>query len=576
MTRLEWRQSLPLDTQCSPLYLQVLSTGTNNFVVVCNTETSMGYHVVSSSADLFQLLSLQIPDTLITDLIIGGFKPFLQPESDAFVYIRNGELMFATLFDGQAAVYIDLSYDTSCDVVVSVYPLPKPIEGQFRFILDCQQQQEPGTILRYKVTLPSTGQYYPESVHLLPMALASGTPISSLDSEYFAIVQETTIAIVRTEYPGTYRVHSFHHQLRDVTFMDTDVPTLAVVIPGQNHMLLQVEPFLTDYNTSTIELVGSPAFCPNQSHCLPHNIMMLPQANLFFTFTTTAMVGVSARYYNLLIYDLDNPRSALLEIQNLAVAPSAVLPKDISLVFPSTTTSMYQSTASLYQSEPTHKHMVSQTVPYHTSTTPALSESTSVHTLISNTRNTVSSTITVSDVPKSSSSAIRQTPTLNDSKDDKQLLSSNFRGTVTIIFSALVLVLLLVLVTSFLILIVRRQHRSSSRSTDGDHTLPYPTTLRDEEKMLPPPSLTNDSKPPSSAVINATNPTSLQGNDGIQVNTVSVPATQDSPVSRPDSVQLVTLDLKGSARTLTSSGDSSGVSSAASTPSTTSGGELKP
>ena len=206
-SQFKWNQSLALDVVCRPHYLQVLSVEPDAFVVVCNTLSSFGYHVIAGSSELFQIHPLQVPTIHITDLIVGSFKPFLQPETDAFVYIKDGELTFGTFFDGQASLPIILDYDTLRDSVVSVYPLPKSIQGRFRFILDCLQQNT-AEMLRYKITL-SPDPSFPDSVHLLPSTLAYGTAISSLDSEYFAIVHNTSIAVVRTEQTTVFRVQYF-------------------------------------------------------------------------------------------------------------------------------------------------------------------------------------------------------------------------------------------------------------------------------------------------------------------------------------------------------------------------------
>ena len=569
-SQFEWRQSLALDTTCSPLFIQPLSRGTDNFIVVCNTTSTIGYHIISISEGLFQLhsSSLQISDTDITDLIVGSFtEPFRQQESDALVYIKNGELTFATLFDGQAALPIFLDYDTDCHPtsVIGIYALPKPTQGKFRFILDCRQQAS-SAILRYKITMSLIEPEYPESVNLLPTALALGTPIASPDSEHFAIVQSTTVAVVRTEQTGTYRVHTFSSELRDVSFADFAAPTLVIVSPGQNHMILQVDPFLTDYNTSVVELAGSPAFCPNNSHCLPHGVLHTP--NLVLTVTASTTPDGDARYFNLNIYDVLFPSTPVVRIENLAVQPNVVLPIiDISPSLPATssTTLSLPHTTSAPTGTTIPPLSASQTslIPTDYDSTTQLSVYFSTHSGTGGTRNLVFTTSSVSErFHKSSSSEITQTPTLSDK--GTQFMPLRLTGVVTFVFCALVFVLLLVVVLSLLIITLRRRHRNST--LQNSH---YTTTYHDEEKSVPTLLSDNDSRPPSSTSISATNPTTTaSGAEKIEVNTVSVAETQDGPVSRPSSGQLVTLDLKGSARTLASSGgSSSGVSSAAGSPS---------
>lgn len=533
--------------------MQLLSANLDTFIVVCMTPTSFGYQVVSSSVELFTIHSLVLPDSDITDLIFGSYKPFLLPESDAFVYIRNGELTFGTLFDGRASLPIFLDVDTNCgpNAIVNIYPLPKAIQGKFRFILDCLQQKT-DLLLRYKVTLSLEDPSFPDSVHILPTALATGTPISSPDSEYFVIVQDTSIAAVRTEQTGTYRVHSFQYALHDVSFTDSVVPILAIVSPGHDHVLLYLDRFISDYNTSVIELADTPAFCPNQSLCLPHNMAASADSDLFFTFTAnyTAEDQGSTRYFHLIVHNITLPSKPLLKIHNLALQPKIALPRDISWIFPSTSSS---TSMHLYQSTlvPSPTYSLSSSIP---GSLLAYSQSTAVHFSSTVVDGTSLSEHTASKSHGSSSTAVIPTPNDNSDKDNK-LLPINFTSTVAI-FCALVVVLLLVIVLSLLIITLRRQARRPKDNTF--HAASY------EEKFsqMLSPSPTGD---PSAAV---------NTDDSVPVNAVSVAETNPSPVSRSSSGQLVTtaltLDLKGSSRTL-DSGKSSGASSAAGSPSTCSG-----
>lgn len=565
-TRVNWTQSLTLDAECTPLYIQALSTGPDSFIVVCTTPTSLGYQVISSSSGVFQLQSLLTPDSDVSDLIFGSYKPLHSPESDAFVYVRNGELTFGTLFDGQASVPVFLD-DTSCGLnsVATIYPLLKQVQDKFRFLLDCSHQ-ETNAVLRYIVTLFLGDPLFPESVHLLPASLATGTPISSPDSDYFVIVQNSSIAVVKTEDPELYKVHSFPYALHEVSFTESVVPTLSVVSPGHNHVLIHVDSFINDSNTSVIELADSPAFCPNQSVCLPHN-MATP--TVFFTFTKSLTEEKeSTLNFSLVIYDIGMPSIPLLRIDNLAVQPKMAFPRDVSLLFPviSTTEMYYRSTTPV--PSPTYSPSVLISTNFQIDSIPASPLPTSV---ISSSNFVVDSSSTTSTiiVDRSSSTAMQQTPTLNNSNRDKKFsLSSTITVILVVIFCVLTVVLLLVVVISFIFFTAQKQ---AQKSTVANRT-------RDEEKFIEAVSL---SLTPYS--ISAVNPTTTAYDDSgtVSVNTVGVPETSHTPVSRSSSDQVLhvpplTLDLKSSAHTPASGDDanSSGISSVADTPSTNYSGEL--
>ena len=587
-SQFKWNQSLALDVGCRPLYLQVLSVEPDAFVVVCNTLSSFGYHVIAGSSELFQIHPLHVPTIHITDLIVGSFKPFLQPETDAFVYIKDGELTFGTFFDGQASLPIILDYDTLCDSVVSVYPLPKSIQGRFRFILDCLQQNT-AEMLRYKITL-SPDPSFPDSVHLLPSTLAYGTAISSLDSKYFAIVHNTSIAVVRTEQTTVFRVQYFQHELRDVSFTDSMEPTLSIASPGQNHMLLHVDSFLADDNTSVIELEGSPAFCPDDSPCLPHNTMAhpsLPQSNFFFTFTANSTED-NGGSFNLILYDITIPSQPLIRIENVTIQPKFAFPKAILPSTSMTPVHLHQSTPA-----PSHTHASSPSVSLYKSTVPTgyltTSPSTSFHSTVSThfsstSKATVDSscscdyTSTSEEAVRSSSTAITQTPTQKDTNNGDTLILLTFTSIISVL--VVLLLLLIIVVIGLLIFFMRRLHQSNS-----EHSL---HTFRDEEKcaqMLsadptcdwsnPPLSATN---PTTSTTCDKSTNTAIHGDTSTSVRGVdNVPRAVNanhSSQSQSSSSQLTethTLDSYGSVSTVANGGDRSGVSSdsAVDTPSTT-------
>lgn len=569
-TLVNWTQSLALDAECTPLHIQALSTGPDRFIVMCATPTNLGYQVISSSSGVFQLQSLLTLDSDVTDLIFGSYKPLYLPESDAFVYVRNGELTFGTLFDGHASVPVFLD-DTSCGAnsVAAIYPLLKQVRDKFRFLMDCSHQ-ETNAVLRYKVTLFLGDPQFPESVHLLPASLVTGTPISSPDSDYFVIVQNSSIAVVKTENSKLYKVRSFPYTLHEVSFTESVVPTLAVVSPDHNHVLIRLESFIDDSNTSVIELANSPAFCQNQSVCLPHN-MAAP--TVFFTFTKSLTEEKeSTLNFSLVIYDIGMPSNPLLRIDNLAVQPKMAFPRDISLQFPViSTTEVYQSTPVPI---PTYSPSVLVSTKFQQiDSIPASPLPT--RSIVSSSNFVVDSSSTISEyvVGRSFSTAIQQTPTLNDSNKDKKFTLFSLSSTITVllvvIFCVLTVVLLLVVVISFVFFTAQRQ---AQKSTVTNRT----TSDRDEEKFIEAVSL---SLTPYS--ISAVNPTTAtHGDDTVPVNTVGIPETNTTPVSRSSSDQVLhvpplTLDLKSSATT--ASGDdanSSGISSVADTPSTNYSGEL--
>ena len=566
-----WTQSLGLDAACSPLYLQELSGSPDSFLVACSTATSFGYQVIYGSEELFQIHALILPDSDITDLIFGSFSPFLQPNTDAFIYIRNGELIFGTLFDGTAPLPISIDYDTNCrpNSVVNVYPLPKPVHGKFRFILDCIDQ-ESDAVLRYKATLALDDPSYPESAHKLPQALATGTPISSTDSEYFVIVQETSIVAVKTEDTGTYRVHAFPYTLHDVSFTDSVVPTVAIASPGQNHVLLLLENFISDHSSGLIEFADTPAFCPNQSLCLPHNMAAPTESNhLLFIFTATSREESAVGYFHLNVFDIRTPGSPLVRIENLALLPVIAFPRALSrLILPtssSASVATYHPTLAPSRTYTSSVHVsTSLSIPanYHqTSSFPATVYSQSVEAYLgSSTRSAAHDSSSLQFPPiasmasRSSSNAVKPTQTPH-SNNERKSTSLDLTSTIalTIILFTVLLVALSVLVGLLLFTVIRKKTKRPTHYSYSD---------TDEEKSVPM-SPAQDQKESHTA------------RTSISVNAIGVAET---PLQRSNSdheqlVVPVTLDLRaGSADT--QSDNTSGVSSGSSTPSTCSGGEL--
>ena len=437
-SQFKWNQSLALDVGCRPHYLQVLSVEPDAFVVVCNTLSSFGYHVIAGSSELFQIHPLQVPTIHITDLIVGSFKPFLQPETDAFVYIKDGELTFGTFVDGQASLPIILDYDTLCDSVVSVYPLPKSIQGRFRFILDCLQQNT-AEMLRYKITL-SPDPSFPDSVHLLPSTLAYGTAISSLDSEYFAIVHNTSIAVVRTEQTTVFRVQYFQHQLRDVSFTDSVEPALSIVSPGQNHVLLYVGNFLT-INMCLIDFADSPALSPYESLCLHNEIMAYLSSSLDSRSTVQRTMG--DLHYILI------PSRPLTRVENITILPQfafAIIP------------SLSITPVHLYQSTPTPSHTSpSVSCIWYPSTIPTAYLSKCPSRCFPSTSSTSKATV-------DSSCSCHHTRTARDANPYTAIQQTSTQNDILMVFtiasiiSVLVLLLLLVVVVIGLLIFTRWTH----------------------------------------------------------------------------------------------------------------------
>ena len=454
-SQFKWNQSLALDVVCRPHYLQVLSVEPDAFVVVCNTLSSFGYHVIAGSSELFQIHPLQVPNIHITDLIVGSFKPFLQPETDAFVYIKDGELTFGTFFDGQASLPIILDYDTLCDSVVSVYPLPKSIQGRFRFILDCLQQNT-AEMLRYKITL-SPDPSFPDTVHLLPSTLAYGTAISSLDSKYFAIVHNTSIAVVRTEQTT---VQYFQHELHDgeltfgtffdgqaslpiildydTPFTDSVEPALSIVSPGQNHVLLYVGNFLTINIMCLIDFADSPAVSPYESLCLHDEIMAYLSSSLDSWSTVQRTMG--DLHYILI------PSQLLIRIENITILPQFAFP---NAIIPS----LSITPVHLYQSTPTPSH-----------TSPSVSWYPSTAYLSKCPSRCFPSTSSTSKATVDSSCSCHHTRTARDANPYTAIQQTSTQNDILMVFtiasiiSVLVLLLLLVVVAIGLLIFTRWTH----------------------------------------------------------------------------------------------------------------------
>jgi len=110
---LVWAQSLALSEDCSPQYLQQLYGDPGSFIVVCATATSFGYQIIDGSTAQMQLHPLVVLDTDVPKAVFGGFRYSLhQLDTEAFVYIWQGELNFGVIADGLPPRPIYIEFDT--------------------------------------------------------------------------------------------------------------------------------------------------------------------------------------------------------------------------------------------------------------------------------------------------------------------------------------------------------------------------------------------------------------------------------------------------------------------------------
>ena len=518
-----WARSLSLSEDCSPLYLQQLYGDLGSFIVVCATATSFGYQVIDGSTAQIQLHPLVVLDTDVSKVVFGGFRYLLhQLDTEAFVYIWQGELNFGVISDGlpPRPIYIDLNTDCAPNTVVDIHPLPTPANGKFRFIMDCMHS-ETNVLLRYKVTLQPENPSFVETAHLLPQMLSNGTPIASLDSEYFVIIQHANIVAIKTEDTSMYRIKTLQHPVQEVAFVQSLTPTLAIVSPGQNHKVLFVDSFIRG-NTDVTELLDTPAYCPNVTTCLPYGMAGM---DLFYTFITTTSEGMPG-YFHLALFDIQHPSRPLVRVENLALQPALAIAQDISLLSASSTAvvDMYQSTLA---PSPTSSSQVSlsPSLPVHSSSSAAILPATSVI--------------------RSSSNTLDQTPTTDPRPNTRD------KATGLIIVCGLMVCALLAVTLVVILLILIALMRKRQRVT----------RTFDEEKP-------GKSSPLSQKPLHKTvNKPEASGNGMTTVSAVSA-TNYETSRNLHQLVPPVILNLNKSTDTLTSK--SSGVSTASGTPSTTS------
>ena len=120
----------------------------------------------------------------------------------------------------------------------------------------------------------------------------SGALLSSPDSEYFVIVQPSSIVAIQTEEIGMYRVRTLEYPAREVAFLPSQTPILAIVSPGQNHKVVLVNTFIRE-DIGFVELPDSSAFCPNKSNCLPFGMAATESGlNIFYNIYSHSASGI--------------------------------------------------------------------------------------------------------------------------------------------------------------------------------------------------------------------------------------------------------------------------------------------
>ena len=471
-----WSHSLALDEDCSPLYVQELYGRAKSFLVACKTATSFGYQpIVFDASNKPSLHPLNTPDNGISDLIFGSFIQYSNSlDTDAYVYVKDGNIFFGTIADGLPSRFIFIDTDTSCASVMDIYSIPKPVNGNFRFIMDCLHR-ETSEVLRYKVTLWQQDPSYIESASLLPQTLSIGVPIVSPDSNYFVIMQESNITAFITEDTEIYKTSVFPHAIQEVVFANSAVPSIAIISPGQNHKLLFLDDFIHG-NGSVIELPNTPVFCHDQS-CLPYGFA-IGNSQIFYLFTT------SADTYNLMLFDVENPENPLVKISNLALQPDIAFPIGIAVSNASSTITPSSSSEVL-------SLVSSSTIPIQSNLpstdqsryTVIVSSSVSTSPPVTLTKTPTLDSSTVTKTPTLDSRTVTKTPTLDSSNDMPKNVTFGLTTLLMVLVAIMICFMAVILLIALAIFRYKqfKVHRNEEKSI-GVHNPSYPQVVVVDDK----------------------------------------------------------------------------------------------
>ena len=257
------RKTLPLNPlTCPPWYLHPSTVSENLIFIVCHP-TSAGQSRYLEHDDYTE--QFPTPTTVSGSSLIfaKGYDVHDIPRN-LFLYLSDNQIFFEMLSDSAAPT--PLSSPPECDTLTMLHP--RAARGnEIQFWLDCTTESNVTKRFNVIMNRPEGSPTFTELYDTM------GVPTDSPNGNYVAIRHDNSLTIYNTsnlqQYPGT---KTFAGRIQRIDFLSAD--QLLVVVPGQNHTLVNITVFVqSDGTRGVAELPSTVAYCSTGGSCLPHKLI---------------------------------------------------------------------------------------------------------------------------------------------------------------------------------------------------------------------------------------------------------------------------------------------------------------
>ena len=293
------RKTLPLNPlTCPPRYLHPSTVSENLIFIVCHP-TSAGQSQYLELDDYTE--QFPAPTTVSGSSLIfaKGYNAHDEP-SNFILYLSDNRIILEMLYD--SAPPRPLSSPPECDTLTMLHP--RAAKGnEIQFWLDCTT--ESNVTKRFNMIADSTSP-------VTELYDTTGVPTDSPNGNYVTIRHNNSLTIYNTsnlqQYPG---MKTFAGRIQQIDFLSAD--QLLVVVPGQNHTLVDIPVFVrSDGTRGVAELPGTIAYCPTGGSCLPHKLI---DRDTLLVFTRNGNV------YKALFYTTSDPIQCLGAVRRIRDRP---------------------------------------------------------------------------------------------------------------------------------------------------------------------------------------------------------------------------------------------------------------
>ena len=315
------RKTLPLT--CPPRYLHPSTVSENLIFIVCHPTSAGQSQYLELEEDYTEQFSAPTTVSGSSLIFTKGYNAHDELKNSIF-YLSNNRIISEMLYDSAAPT--QLSSPPECDTLTMLHP--RAARGnEIQFWLDCTTESNVTKRFNVIVNRPEGSPTFTEIYD------TTGVPTDSPNGNYVAIMHNNSLTIYNTsnlqQYPGT---KMFAGRIQRIDFLSAD--QLLVVVPGQNHTLVNIPVFVrSDGTRGVAELPSTVTYCPTGGSCLPHKLI---NRDTLLVFTRNGNV------YDALFYTIADPIQFLGAVRRIRERPQVAffntLPAASPLPPPPTTT----------------------------------------------------------------------------------------------------------------------------------------------------------------------------------------------------------------------------------------------